>query len=174
MSKFEAGNDPAKHTVAEVVEFLNGDDVTGDEYERVMAAERENRARPGIISLSGQETAEAEPVSGDEAAGPNERATGQQSPADEAKTVDDPNASGDAGLTAEPYPDEAPADLGPEMPQSAAEEAAHAATTATMEAAQATSVLNDSDAEQVAPRKTQTPEEALNLAVERSNAWKTR
>lgn len=169
MSKFEAGNDPANHTVAEVTEFLKGDEVTGDEYDRVISAERGNRNRVGIISGSGQESP-AEPVTQDDAAGPNERATGQQSPADEAKTVDDPDASGDAGVTADQYPDDAPSQMGPDMPQSAAEEAAHAATLAAADAAEVSSIPAD-DGDKPA---TQTPEEALKLAVERSTAWKTR
>ncbi|MET9313820.1 hypothetical protein ABZX12_18565 [Kribbella sp. NPDC003505] len=166
MGKFEAGSNPADHTVAEVNEFLNGGDVTGDEYDRVVQAEREGKNRVGIISGSGQEETAAA-VAADEAAGPNERATGQESPADEAKTVDDPDASGDAGTTAEPYPDDAPAALGLEQPQSAAEEAAHAATLATAKAAQASDV-NPLRMQPAAPQKTQTPEQALKLAVERS------
>lgn len=174
MSKFEVGNDPADHTVAEVTEFLKGDEVTSDEYDRVIAAERAGKGRSGIISGSGQEVTgdgngEALPPV-DDAAGPNERATGQQSPADEAKTVDDPDASGDAGVTADQYPDDAPSQLGPDMPQSAAEEAAHAATLAAADAAEVSSIPAD-DGDKPA---TQTPEEALKLAVERSTAWKTR
>lgn len=173
MGKFETGSDPANHTVAEVNEFLKGDEVTGDEYDRVMEAERAGKNRVGIISGSGQEDTAA-PVAPavDEAAGPNEAATGQESPADEAKTVDDPQASGDAGTTAEPYPDDAPAALGPEQPQSAAEEAAHAATLATAEAAQ-TSDVNPLRMQPAAPQATQTPEEALKLAVERSKVYRT-
>lgn len=64
MAEFVAGNDPAEHTVAEVTAFLKGDDVTGDEYDRVMAAEREREGggRVGIISLSGVETPDPEPT----------------------------------------------------------------------------------------------------------------
>lgn len=179
MSKFEAGGNPADHTVAEVTEFLKGDEVTGDEYDRVMAAERarEGGGRVGILNLSGQEvtgdgSGEALPAaSASEPAGPNEAATGQESPADEAKTVDDPEASGDAAVTAEPYPDDAPAQLGPEQPQSAAEEAAHAATLAAADAAQASDVnANPLQAQPAAKQKTQTPEQALALAVQRSTA----
>lgn len=167
MGKFETGNDPANHTVAEVNEFLKGDEVTGDEYDRVVTAEREGKNRIGIISGSGQEdAAPVAPAEGD-AAGPNEAATGQESPADEAKTVDDPQASGDAGTTAEPYPDDAPAALGPEQPQSAAEEAAHAATLASAKAAEVSDV-NPLRMQPAAAQKTQTPAEALALAVERS------
>lgn len=167
MAKFEAGGNPADHTVAEVNEFLKGDEVTGDEYDRVMAAEREGRNRIGIMSGSGVE-AEAAPVApdGSEAAGPNEAATGQESPADEAKTVDDPQASGDAGTPADQYPDDAPAALGPEKPQSEAEAAAHAATLAASEAAEVSSLVGD--AEPV--RETQTPAEALQEAVNRTQA----
>jgi hypothetical protein len=159
MSAFLTGDDPADHTNAEVVEFLKGDDCTPDEYERVMAAERGNRNRTGIMNLTGsEEPAAVEAMTkpdGSEAAGPNEAATGQESPADQAKTVDDPQASGDAGVTAEQYPDDAPSALGPDMPQSLAEEAAHAETLISQQAA------------------TQTPEEALKLAGELSQRWKT-
>jgi hypothetical protein len=171
MAKFEAGNNPADHTVAEVNEFLKGDEVTGDEYDRVVAAEREGKNRIGIISGSGAEDPAPVAPAEDEPAGPNEAATGQPSPADEAKTVDDPDASGDAGTTAEPYADGAPAALGPEQPQSAAEEAAHAATLATAEAAAASDVNaggNPLQMKAAAPQATQTPAEALALAVERS------
>lgn len=172
MGKFEAGSNPADHTVAEVNEFLKGDEVTGDEYDRVVAAEREGKNRIGIISGSGAEDPAPVAPAEDEPAGPNEAATGQESPADEAKTVDDPQASGDAGTTAEPYPDDAPAALGPEMPQSEAEEAAHAATLATSEAAAASNV-NPLQMQPAAPQKTQTAEEALALAVERSKVYRT-
>lgn len=172
MGKFEAGGNPADHTVAEVTEFLKGDDVTGDEYDRVLAAERdrEGGGRVGILNLSGVETpveAPAEPVG--EPAGPNEAATGQESPADQAKTVDDPQASGDAGTTAEPYPDDAPPQLGPEQPQSKAEEDAHAATLAAAEAAQAQDLSRREEGAADRPA-TQTPEQALALAVKRSTA----
>lgn len=173
MSKFQTGDDPADHTNAEVVEFLKGDEATPDEYERVMAAERGNRARSGILNLTGTDepAAPADAVV-DDPAGPNEAATGQESPADRAKTVDDPQASGDAATTAEPYPDDAPAALGPEQPQSAAEEAAHAATLAAHEAAEVSSV-NPLQMQPAAPQKTQTPAEALALAVERSKVYRT-
>lgn len=106
----------------------------------------------------------------DQASGPNEAATGQDSPADDAKTVSDPQASGDAGLTAGEYGEDAPASLGPDMPQSDAEQAAHDATTATLEAAEATSGVPDA-----APAEERyTPEEALRVAVQRAQAWKTR
>lgn len=150
MAKFEAGADPANHTNAEVVEFLTGNDCTPDEYDRVMTAEREGRNRVGILNGSG-----AEEASASETAGPNEAATGQESPADQASDVADPQASGDAGTTAEPYPGEAPAALGPEKPQSEAEELAHAQTIANQAAA------------------TQTPAEALAKAAELSQQWKT-
>jgi hypothetical protein len=67
MAKFEAGNDPAEHTVSEVVEFLKGEDATPDEYDRVMQAEREREGggRLGIINLSGTEPDPA-PVAPDE------------------------------------------------------------------------------------------------------------
>lgn len=62
MGKFEAGSDPANHTVAEVVEFLQGDEVTVDEHDRVVQAEREGKGRVGIISGSGAaEVPAAEP-----------------------------------------------------------------------------------------------------------------
>lgn len=172
MSKFETGNDPADHTNAEVVDFLTGNDATPDEYERVMQAERDGRGRVGILNLTGApEGADVPAADGAEPAGPNEAATGQESPADEAKTVDDPDASGDAAVTAEPYPDDAPAQLGPEQPQSAAEEAAHAATLAAADAAQASDVnANPLQAQPAAKQKTQTPEQALALAVQRSTA----
>lgn len=107
-----------------------------------------------------------------EAAGPNEAATGQDSPADDAKTVSDPQASGDAGTTAGEYGEDAPASLGPDMPQSDAEQAAHDATAAQLEAAEATGGV---PAEPVAGTadKPYTPEEALRVAVERAQAWKT-
>lgn len=167
MAKFETGHNPADHTVPEVVEFLKGDEATPDEYDRVMQAERERDGggRLGILNMSGSDAVTA-PADGDgdelvtpagePAAGPNEAATGQESPADQAKTVADPQASGDAGLTAEPYADEAPASLGPEQPQTQAEAEAHALTIATQAAA------------------TQTPAQALARAQELSKQWKTR
>ncbi|HEY9416204.1 MAG TPA: hypothetical protein VIQ30_15700 [Pseudonocardia sp.] len=159
MAKFKAGNDPADHTVSEVVEYLKSDDATPDEYDRVMTAERDRSGggRLGILNLSGAESATDDQMvtpSGEPAAGPNEAATGQESPADQAKTSADPQASGDAGVTAEQYPDEAPASLGPDMPQSEAEADAHAQTLATQAAA------------------TQTPEQARALAAERMQEWK--
>lgn len=160
MAKFKAGDDPADFTAPEVVEFLKGEDATPDEYDRVMEAERGNRGRVGILNLSGAATApnsdddELVTPAGEPAAGPNEAATGQESPADQAKTVSDPQASGDAGLTASEYPEEAPASLGPEQPQTQAEAEAHAQTIATQGAA------------------TQTPEQALALAAELSQQWK--
>lgn len=154
MAKFQAGDDPADHTNAEVVEFLTGNDCTPDEYDRVMQAEREGKNRVGILSGSGAE--DPAPAAGavEDPAGPNEAATGQESPADQAKTVDDPQASGDAGVTADQYPDEAPSALGPDMPQSKAEEDAHAATLAAHAAA------------------TQTPEQARTRAAEIMQQWK--
>lgn len=175
MAKFVAGNDPADHTVAEVVEYLKGDDATPDEYERVMEAERgrDGGGRVGIISMSGAEPVAAddsapdqlETPSGEPAAGPNEAATGQPSPADEAKTSADPYASGDAGTTSEKYGDDDPASLGPDMPQSQAEADAHAATLLSLGGAQQSSLVKPA---------TQTPEEALKLAGELSERWKTR
>lgn len=103
-----------------------------------------------------------------EASGPNEAATGQDSPADDAKTVADPQASGDAGTTAGEYGEDAPASLGPDMPQSDAEQAAHDATVSTLEAAADADV--SADTPQV---ERYTPEEALKVAVERAQAWKT-
>jgi len=154
MAKFEAGNDPANHTVAEVVEYLTGNDATPDEYDRVMQAEREGKNRVGIISGSGTESvAPLETPTGEPAAGPNEAATGQESPADQAKTSSDPNASGDSGVTADQYPDEAPAALGPDMPQSEAEADAHAQT--------------------IVAQATQTPEQARARAAELAQQWKT-
>jgi hypothetical protein len=156
MAQFEAGHSPADHTVREVVDFLKGEDVTPDEYDRVMQAERERDGggRVGILNLSGEESA---PVAGadvvEDPAGPNEAATGQVSPADRAKTVSDPKASGDAGVTAAEYPEDAPASLGPDMPQSQAEEDAHAQT--------------------IAAQATQTPEQARALAAELSAKWRT-
>lgn len=172
MGKFQAGDNPADHTNAEVVEFLTGDECTPDEYDRVMEAERSGRNRVGILNGTGAD--EPAPVAPDEdaPAGPNEAATGQESPADRAKTVDDPQASGDAGTTAEPYPDDAPASLGPEQPQSEAEEAAHAATLAALDAAEASSV-NPLQMQPAAPQETQTPADALKLAVERSKVYRT-
>lgn len=166
MAKFEAGHNPADHTVTEVVEYLKGDEATPDEHDRVMQAEREREGggRLGILNLSGtdaptasgdDEAPQLTTPAGEPAAGPNEAATGQESPADEAKTVSDPQASGDAALTAEPYSDEAPASLGPEQPQTQAEAEAHAQTIATQAAA------------------TQTPAEALAKAAELSQQWKT-
>ena len=158
MAKFKAGDDPADFTAPEVVEFLKGEDATPDEYDRVMEAERGNRGRVGILNLSGATTASGDATgdepelttpAGEPAAGPNEAVTGQESPADQAKTVSDPQASGDAGLTAEEYPEEAPASLGPEQPQTEAEAEAHAVT-----------------------MLTQTPEQALARAAELSQQWK--
>jgi hypothetical protein len=163
MSQFQAGDNPADHTVREVVDYLKGEDATPDEYERVMQAEREREGggRLGIINLTGADDpapaadqAMTKP-DGSAAAGPNEAATGQESPADQAKTVDDPQASGDAAVTAGTYPDDAPASLGPDMPQSDAEMQAHAETLAALSAA------------------TQTPEEALKRAAELAQQWKS-
>lgn len=168
MAKFEAGNDPADHTVAEVVEFLKSDDVTGDEYDRVVQAEREGRNRVGIMSGSGVEETAAEPIA--DPAGPNEAATGEYSPADRAKTVDDPQASGDAGVTAEQYPDDAPASLGPDMPQSAPEEAAHEATVADLTRAERGAKPVDYTDGEV---QRFTPDEALRHAQNRATEWVT-
>lgn len=110
------------------------------------------------------------PASG-EAAGPNEAATGQLSPADRAKTVDDPDASGDAAVTAEPYPDGAPAQLGPEQPQSEAEAAAHAASAA---AAEVAAELDGAPESLTSPEETRyTPEEALRKASNDAKQWTT-
>lgn len=71
MGKFQAGDDPADHTNAEVVEFLTGDDCTPDEYDRVMDAERSNRNRVGILNGTGTEEAsepEQEPAADPEPA----------------------------------------------------------------------------------------------------------
>ena len=164
MAKFKAGDNPADFKVGEVVEFLKGDEATPDEYDRVMAAERErdNGGRVGILNLSGVEDTAPAPTDealtkpdGSEAAGPNEAATGQESPADQASTSSDPQASGDEALTAEQYPDEAPAQLGPEMPQSEAEKDAHAQSLAAHAAA------------------TQTPDQARALAAQLAQQWKT-
>lgn len=172
MAKFKTGDDPKDHSVREVVDYLKGDEATPDEHDRVMAAERsrDGGGRAGIISMSGADDgngdvatqsgssvgdAPLEGPSGEPVAGPNEAVTGQESPADQAKTVDDPQASGDAGVTADQYPDEAPAALGPDMPQSDAERDAHAQTiVATAQA-------------------TQTPDEARALAAKLSEQWKT-
>lgn len=111
------------------------------------------------------------PAPASEAAGPNEAATGEVSPADRAKTVDDPDASGDAGTTAERYPDDAPAQLGPEMPQSEAERAAHAASAA---AAEVAGQLSGTPDEVLAPAEQRyTPEEALREASNRATNWST-
>lgn len=169
MAEFVAGNDPADHTVSEVNEFLRNGDPTADEYERVINAEREGKGRVGIISGSGAESEPFQP--GSEAAGPNERATGQESPADQAKTVDDPNASGDAGVTAEPYPDSAPSALGPEQPQSVAEQAAHDATVAAQDAA-AVADLSVPTEDAPARGATQTPAEALQQAITRTSGYR--
>lgn len=55
---FKAGDNPHDFTVPQVVKFLQGDDVTGDEYDRIMQAEREREGggRLGILNLSGSET----------------------------------------------------------------------------------------------------------------------
>lgn len=176
MAKFEAGNDPANHTVAEVAEFLKSDEITGDEYDRVVEAERQGKNRVGIMNGTGVEEAPAadqEPMKapdGSDAAGPNEAATGQQSPADEAKTVNDPHASGDAGETADQYPDDAPASLGPEKPQSTPEQDAHDATVSTLTGPQRNALPVDAR-EGGYPARRFTPEEALKEAVARSTAW---
>lgn len=176
--RFQAGDNPNDYTVSQVVAFLKSDDVTGDEYDRVVQAEREGQGRVGIINLSGTENTAAagelgEKPDGTEAAGPNEAATGQFSPADHAKTVDDPEASGDAGLTADQYPDEAPASLGPDMPQSQPEEDAHAATVAALpelsKAERAAKPVDYTDGE----IKRYTPEEALREASRKATEWKT-
>lgn len=169
MAKFQPGGDPGEHTVAEVNEYLRNGDPTADEYERVIEAERAGKGRVGIISGSGAES-DPFPV-GEGPAGPNEAATGQESPADRAKTVDDPNASGDAGVTAENYPDDAPAALGPDMPQSAAEEAAHAATLAAHDAAEISDLSVPTESREGSPA-TQTPAEALRLAIDRTSGYR--
>jgi hypothetical protein len=185
---FEAGNDPADFTNDQVVAFLKSDDVTGDEYDRVMQAERDGRGRVGILNLSGDDPAEvvAEPdSSGDDgemvkpdgtpAAGPNEAATGQDSPADQAKTVDDPHASGDEGLTAERYPDDAPASLGPDMPQTDAEQEAHDATVAAL-SREARNALPADVREGATPVRSTpyTPAEALKAAADKASGWARR
>lgn len=180
--RFEAGNDPKDHTVAEVVEYLTGDDVTGDEHERIVQAEREGRNRVGIMSGSGIEAADEPTGSGDggvmaapdgsEAAGPNEAATGEPSPADEAKTTSDPHASGDEGLTAERYGDDAPASLGPDMPQTQAEQDAHDATVAALSREEYNSLPADRREGAAPVRSTPyTPAEALKAAAEKTRAW---
>lgn len=169
MGKFETGNDPADHTNREVVDFLTGDEATPDEYERVLAAERGNRARVGILNLTGTEdSAPVAPAEGDPA-GPNEAATGQESPADEAKTVDDPQASGDEAVTADLYPDDAPAALGPEKPQSKAEADAHAATLAAQVAAEDVSYVEPLAEDRPA---TQTADQALARAIELTKGYR--
>jgi len=45
--------DPSKHTVAEVEEYLATADA--DEYDRVIAAEREGKSRQGVLSLADTE-----------------------------------------------------------------------------------------------------------------------
>lgn len=179
MAQFVAGNDPAEHTNQEVTDYLKSDDCTPDEYERVMEAERSGRNRVGILNLTGEEApAEAEPMSkpdGTEAAGPNEAATGQDSPADQAKTVDDPQASGDEGVTAEQYPDDAPASLGPDMPQTDAEQEAHDATIAALSKAEYNALPADRREGSEPVRATPyTPAEALKAAAEKSRSWATR
>lgn len=168
--RFQAGDNPNDFTVSQVVAFLKSDDVTGDEYDRVVQAEREGQGRVGIINLSGTENSAPD---GSEAAGPNEAATGQFSPADHAKTVDDPAASGDAGLTADQYSDEAPASLGPDKPQSQPEEDAHAATVAALpamsKAERAAKPVDYTDGE----IQHFTPEEALREASRKAAEWKT-
>lgn len=54
MSEFKEGDDPKAHSVAETVEYLNGD-ITPDEYERVMNLEKNGKGRPGIVNLTGEE-----------------------------------------------------------------------------------------------------------------------
>lgn len=185
MAKFAAGNDPADHTVAEVVEYLNGDEVTGDEHERIVAAEREGKNRVGIMSGSGVDTPTEPTGSGDggemvkpdgsPAAGPNEAATGQESPADQAKTVDDPHASGDEGVTAEQYGDDAPASLGPDMPQSDAEQEAHDQTVANLSREEYNALPADRrEGAEPVREKPYTAEEALKVAVERAHRMNRR
>lgn len=177
MAKFESGNDPAEHTVPEVVDFLKGDEVTGDEYDRVIEAERgrDGGGRVGIMSLGDRAAADAEPMQapdGSDAAGPNEAATGQPSPADEAKTVDDPHASGDEGLTADQYPDDAPASLGPDMPQTDAEQDAHDETVRNLSKAEYNALPADRREGAVPVReKPFTPAEALQAASDRVKGW---
>jgi hypothetical protein len=177
---FEAGSDPADFTNDQVVAFLKSDDVTGDEYDRVMQAERDGRGRVGILNLSGDADPEtvAEPMSkpdGTPAAGPNEAATGQDSPADQAKTVDDPHASGDEGLTAERYPDDAPASLGPDMPQTDAGQEAHDATVAAL-SREARNALPADVREGATPVRSTpyTPAEALKAAADKASGWARR
>lgn len=179
MSQFEAGNNPADHTVREVMDYLTGpQEIPSGEYDRIMTAEREGKARVGILSGSGQEEVAAsndEPMEqpdGSPAAGPNEAATGQYSPADNAKEVDDPQASGDAGLTAEQYPDDAPASLGPDMPQSQAEQDAHDSTVLSLSREEYNALPADVREGATPVRSTPfTPAEALAEAHRRATRW---
>jgi hypothetical protein len=164
VAKFQPGDNPADHSVRETVDYLSGD-VSPEERDRVMQAEREGKNRVGVMSGSGVE-ATTDAVT--DPAGPNEAATGQVSPADRAKTVDDPQASGDAGETAEKYGEDAPASLGPDMPQSPAEQDAHDATAATLEAAQYGRARYDDEGNEIG--RTYTPEEALKAASAMSGA----
>jgi hypothetical protein len=179
MAQFKAGNNPADHTVAEVMEYMTSSQEMPDgEYDRIVTAERDGKARVGILSGSGlDEVAESngdqmEQPDGTPAAGPNEAATGQYSPADNAKEVDDPQASGDAGVTAEPYRDEAPASLGPDMPQSQAEQDAHDATIANLSREEYNAL--PADVREGAPpvrSKPFTAAEALAEAHRRTTRW---
>jgi hypothetical protein len=110
---------------------------------------------------------------GSDAAGPNEAATGAFSPADEASVSPDPNASGDAGQTAEPYPVDAPAVLGPEQPQSKAEADAHAATLAGLDSAELGAAPIDTRVSDGTGEERYSPAEALRVAQSRSQAWRT-
>jgi hypothetical protein len=51
MSAMGHGDDPGEFTVAEVREYLGGPPatVTADEFDRVLAAERDGKARQGIL-----------------------------------------------------------------------------------------------------------------------------
>lgn len=127
MGKFEAGHDPADHTVAEVNEFLKGEDVTGDEYDRVVQAEREGRNRVGIISGSGVEEQLPDAPPADDTA------------ADDLKSdTEDVSGDGTGGALPPADPEPAPEPANPLQMQPAERQ------------------------------KTQTPAEALALAVERA------
>lgn len=135
MGVFQAGDDPADHNVAEVVDYLKGD-VSPEERDRVTEAERGGKNRVGIMSGSGVEA-----------------------PADEG---------------------EAPASLGPDEAKTEAEQEAHAATAAAVEAAQAESAVEaepgdgygrtEYDDEGNITAVVYTPDEALKAAVSRSAA----
>lgn len=165
MATFEIGNDPAEHTNQEVVDFLKGDECTPDEYERVMGAEREGRGRVGILNLSGEETPEPEAPDPAEA---------ELLPVD-LQPPAEPAPEPEPEPEREKYDDDAPSQLGPDVPETDAEQEAHDASIAALTRAERDKLPADMREGSEPPRaKPYTPAEALAAAVEKAQQWRTR